>query len=433
MKGLDVNIKDFIKDTTSSKFAKNTLVLAVGTTIAQILPLAIYPILGRIYSPEQFGILASLTSIISIITVISTGQYQLAVLVSDNDTEAANVTMLSLWMSLIFMIVLIIPFYFFNEQLGDLCGNRDMKLWVLICPVSAFFINFFSCYNEWCVRKSYYKSLASNKITNSSAVTLGKLAFGFTVFKNFGLVIGDVLGRFITAIGCVVRVLIKDRNVFRAVSYRGMRDAAKKFLDFPRLTMPAQLINTIGGSIAVLIISAYFTSKEAGYFAMTQAVLGLPITVVSKAICDVFRQKANEIYSKGGCFVVLYVKVLKILSFVTITVLVIVVFFLPWIFSFVLGGQWRIAGVYAQILLPMNALDFVASSLAGVLIVVNKLKVNFWWQVYYTCITIVSLIIGCIILNNVLYTLMLYSIGLSSAYLLQIYLNFRCSKLTKEI
>ncbi len=37
-----------------SEFSKNVLTLMTGTTIAQAIPIAISPILTRIYTPEDF-------------------------------------------------------------------------------------------------------------------------------------------------------------------------------------------------------------------------------------------------------------------------------------------------------------------------------------------------------------------------------------------
>ena len=39
-----------------SEFAKNVLTLMTGTTIAQAIPIAISPILTRLYTPEDFGV-----------------------------------------------------------------------------------------------------------------------------------------------------------------------------------------------------------------------------------------------------------------------------------------------------------------------------------------------------------------------------------------
>ena len=51
-----------------SEFSRNVLTLMTGTTIAQAIPIAISPILTRIYSPEDFGLLALFLAVFSILS-----------------------------------------------------------------------------------------------------------------------------------------------------------------------------------------------------------------------------------------------------------------------------------------------------------------------------------------------------------------------------
>lgn len=418
---------DFLGFYKNSPFARNALTLTIGTTIAQFLPLLIYPILARIYSPEQFGILASLTSVISILTVISTGKYEFAILVAKDDKDAANITCLSLVISLLFLLIILLPLYFFRNEVGRLCGN-NLEYWILICPFAAFFINIFNCYNEWCVRKKYYFNLSLNKITNSVSVTIGKLVFGFTKFQNSGLIIGDIIGRFITALCCVFRVINKDWVTFKKVSCKGMKNMAIKFIEFPKFTMPAQLLNTVGGAVPVLILGAYYNNTDVGYFSMAITILSVPISVISISIRDTFRQKANEIYLEQGNFRRLFVKLFKILLVLTLVASLAVIYFLPDLFAFVLGKTWSVAGKYAQILLPMIAIDFIAISLSGVLIITNKLKQNLIWQLYYTFASIAPLIIAYLWDFNIYWALILFSTFRASAYIYLLFLSFYYSK-----
>ncbi len=63
-----------------SEFSRNVLTLMTSTTIAQAIPLAISPILTRLYTPSDFGIFALYMSISSIISVVVTGRYELAIM-----------------------------------------------------------------------------------------------------------------------------------------------------------------------------------------------------------------------------------------------------------------------------------------------------------------------------------------------------------------
>jgi O-antigen/teichoic acid export membrane protein len=72
-----------------------------GTTIAQAIPIAISPILTRLYSPDDFGIFALYMSITSITGVVSTGRYELAVMLPKKDEDAMNIAVLSVFIALV--------------------------------------------------------------------------------------------------------------------------------------------------------------------------------------------------------------------------------------------------------------------------------------------------------------------------------------------
>jgi O-antigen/teichoic acid export membrane protein len=78
-----------------SEFSRNVLTLMTGTTIAQAIPIAISPILTRIYTPEDFGVFALYMSVVSIVSVVATGRYELAIMLPKKDEDAINIVTLS--------------------------------------------------------------------------------------------------------------------------------------------------------------------------------------------------------------------------------------------------------------------------------------------------------------------------------------------------
>lgn len=407
-----------------SSFFKDAATLTAGTTIAQIVPILVYPILSRIYSPEAFAALATFTAIINILQVLVTCKYEDGIFVSKSDKEAASLVLLVL---LINVVVGLLAFIFFL-----LCGNflgqsiASLRWWLLITPLVAIFVGVYNVYNEWCVKYKFYKKLSYNKIVYSFSTTIGKLLCSIGSIRHIGLLLGDIIGKFLTACVCIFKVYRQDGSVFKEVSFRDIKTVAQNNRNFPFYILPAQLLNTLGGSLPVLLLGVYYTETQLGFFSMTTMVLSIPISIISYSIRDVFRQKANEEYQRKGEFRALFNSLFYKLSLATFVCCFIVVWFLPWLFKMVLGGQWIVAGEYAQILLPMIAVDFVAMSLSGVFIVVNKLQVQLVWQIIYCITTVIALIIGGLYINDIKLTLSLFSgtrvlvyglmIGLSAYY-----------------
>lgn len=417
------------------EFARNTATLTLGTSIAQFFPLIFYPILGRMFTPEEFGLLATLASVTGILAVLATGKFDQGILITDSKKEAANLVGLTLFLSFAVLTVSFIVLQLFSNQIAGWLNEPQLKKWLWVPPLNAFVIIVFNCFNEWCVRHKYFFTLSWNKITNSAAHTLGKLFFGFANVTGNGLIAGDLLGRTFSAGTCVYRAWVKDKTVFSQVSVKQFKELSKKYIDFPKYTLPDQLINSIGVSIPVLFIGAYFNNVEVGYYSMTMQILSIPISVIGRAVRDVFRQRANEDYVKHGNCITIYKRLLVRLVVLGAVATIPIIFILPWSFTFVLGKQWEMAGEYSQILLPMMTLNFISMALSGVFIVVRKMKISMYWQMYYTAITIISLLIGFFIFKTMYMTILCFAVGRGSAFILYIILSYIYSKgnIIKEV
>lgn len=411
-----------------SAFVSNAMTLTIGTAIAQVLPLLIYPFLSRLYTPEQFALLAAFTSFVSILVSFISGRYESAVFIADSEKEAVSLVYLSIFLPLVFFVIALPFFLLFSDSLGSYLGLQQLKGWIWLCFLSSFFITIFNIYNEWCVRKEYFKRLSYNKITNSVGLTIGKIGFFYTFFSKIGLVVGDFAGRLVTSLMCFLRIYKYDRQSFDRPNSKGLLIVAKKYKDFPLYNMPAQLLNTIGVSIPIFILNSYFSSEYVGYYSMTMTVLLLPVNIISLSIRDVFRKKANDIYVAEGNYVSFFKRMFLILFLSATVVSVVCLPILPIGFKFVLGDQWYTSGVFAQYLTPMIAFDFIAMSLSGSLLVSKKLKLNFYWQVYYLLITVLSLIVGIKLFENINNVILMFSIGRCSAYLFLIYISYKASK-----
>ena len=73
------------KDLRRSNFAKNTMIVSAGTAFAQGMGIIFSPIITRIYTPEEYGLLAVFSSITALLVVFSSLRYQVAIPIADND------------------------------------------------------------------------------------------------------------------------------------------------------------------------------------------------------------------------------------------------------------------------------------------------------------------------------------------------------------
>lgn len=414
-------------------FLKNSLTLSGGVAIAQVLPFLFYPVLGRIFTAEEFGLLASLTSITSVLAVVGSGKYESAILIARDKQEAASLAVLSVLMGFGTMLVAWVLMQFvLLEPLRTVLHEPELGRWIFVCPVASVSIIIFTVYNEWCVREKYFKALSVNKIVNAAAVTLSKTFLGFVKICSQGLVVGDLIGRVISAVGCVVRALLKDGKIFARTCWADVVASARRYREFPCFTMPGQLLNTVGQAIPILFITAYFGKGEGGQFSMAMTLFAIPINVISTALRDVYRQRANEELRATGSCRGSFDRLLTILTVVGVGALLALVWFLPELVKLFLGPQWVAAGHYAQILAPAMVLSFVSGPMTGLFVVAEKLRAFFWWQVLYAVGTLAAVWIGCQVIGTLVGTLVLFSAVRCVVYFVSIVMTRRYTLTAEE-
>ena len=119
-----------------SDYTKNVITLMTGTGLAQLVPILISPILTRLYSPEDFGLIALYLSIVSIMTVLSTGRYEMAIMLPDKDDDVKGILKLifnlTLCMSLVYFIIVL----FFSNEIGMFLGSEKLAPWLYVIPLS---------------------------------------------------------------------------------------------------------------------------------------------------------------------------------------------------------------------------------------------------------------------------------------------------------
>lgn len=415
-----------------SDFIKNSLTLSGGVAIAQVLPFLFYPILGRIFTAEEFGLLASLTSITSVLAVIGSGKYESAILIARDKQEAASLAILSVLLGFVSMLVAWVLMQFvLLRPLSSVLHEPQLDRWIFVCPLASVSIIIFTVYNEWCVREKYFKSLSVNKIVNAAAITLSKTFLGFVKICSQGLVVGDLIGRVISAIGCVVRALIKDGQTFVRTCWSDIFSSARRYKEFPCFTMPGQLLNTVGQALPILFITAYFGKGDAGQFSMAMTLFAIPINVISTALRDVYRQRANEELRNSGSCRKSFDRLLLILSAVGVGALLLFVWFLPALLKLFLGPQWEPAGHYAQILAPAMVLSFISGPMTGLFVVAEKLRAFFWWQVLYAAGTLAAVWIGCQVIGTLVGTLVLFSAVRCVVYFVSIVMTRRYTQASR--
>lgn len=398
-----------------------------GTSIAQAIPIAISPILTRIYTPEDFGIFAFYFSIVLILAVFSTARYELAIVLPKRREHAYQIVMLSWIISTVVSIVVLILVWFFEAKIVALLNNPELSNWLYWVPLSIFLTGIYKSLYYWFNRESRYRCMANSRIVQSSAMATSQVGFGFlSNFAALGLVFGHVIGQVFSTF-YMGKAFIQDTHSIHRSNKLKQIVLAKRYINFPKFLLIANLMNVSSSQLPSVFFNVAFSASTAGFYLLVQRVIGLPTSIIGGAIGDVFRQHASSAYATRGECVVEYKATFKKLFFISIFPFSLFIFIAPDVFAFIFGENWRVAGEYAQLLTPMFLLQFIASPLSAMFIIAEKQKMYLYWQSLLLIMVIGSFVVGYIF-NNVIFAIALFSASSALMYFISGLFSFHFSK-----
>ena len=360
-----------------SEFIKNIITLLSGTTIAQAIPIIITPIIARLYTPEDFGVLAIFMAINLVLGTVASGRYELAIMDPETDDEAVSVAALAILVSFIFSIILFVPIFIFNSEIISLFKSDDLTYYLYFCPVVVWVVALYNIINQLNIRKKEYRDIAVASIYKSTVLSVLIIFVGYIKDGALGLILGQVISYFVSN----ARLLSNIMKNYNVKNFTGVRKVALKYIEFPKYSVVASLANTSSVHVVNMLISSFYSISTLGLYSLTERVLGAPLALISKAVGQVYFEKSTkELREEGGVEKTFYLT-LKILFLVGLPIFTAIYYLVPAVFLIVFGEQWKEAGEYAQILAPLFFIRFIVSPLTLTNVVFRRNKQGMWWQI----------------------------------------------------
>lgn len=391
--------RNLLKQAPKSEFFRNVATLFTGTALAQIIPLIITPILTRIYTPSDYGVLAVFVAFTSLSAVVVTLRYDTAILLPADEDHAMALTILCGFCVLFFAALISLLILIFHNQITQILKHPAITTWVYLVPLSIVFIGWSSAINYWLNRHKQYRKLAINRVSVALITAIASLAFGFAGFGYAGLILALIIGQFVALSMLFVWAWHDVCGGFRRMKRLQFEKVAFSYKKFPLFALPSDAVNVLSQQIPILMLSRFFGSNIVGYFSFSQKILGMPLNIMSQSVSDVFKQRASADYSRFGNCRDIFNKTSKILSALSIVPLIIIFLFAPIIFRIIFGEAWEQAGHYTRYLAPLYIFRFIVSPLSYVFYIANRQDADLLGQIVLLFVSVGSMIFGIYMKN----------------------------------
>ncbi len=358
-------------------FARNVSMLVGGTMGAQVILVLFAPLLTRLYTPEDFGVLAVFVSLLAFFAVIASLRYELGVPLPDDDDEATALAVLSLTTVLVISICLAGPLWLYRNEIAGMLNTPSLADYILFVPLGTFFAGVYNVFNCWAIRTRQFGPLARSKFSQALvtvAVQLGGWTFGPAALLS-GQVAGHVAGAFTLGL----RVLREQGALILRVKPAHLRQVAGRYRRFPLFSTWSAMFNSAGAQVPTILLASLFGPAVAGTYALANRLLAIPMQMLGRSIANVFFSGAAQAH-RDGRLGALVSSVHSRLAHIGMPPAVVLVVAGPEIFLYAFGPDWRQAGIFAQWLAPWLYLVLTASPLSTVFEVLEKQAASMVFQ-----------------------------------------------------
>lgn len=419
----------YVKYIGDSHYKKNVLTMVGGRIIAQAIPILLTPLFTRIYSPGEFGVFAVYSSIVSLVALISNGRYCLSIILPKEKAKAQSMVLLSSLLTIVVSILFLTILIFFRKEIFNSLNLNSISDYSLLLVLNIIFLGLYEAIYYYALREKKFRVLATNLIVQSSILIVIRLVAGYFGFTNIGL----ILSYLVSYIVSYMLLLFKSGlpNVMSLLK-QNFKILLKEYSNFPRFSLFSDILGFLSVNFPNILLNKAYGSSSAGYFSLSDKVLGTPLWFVTSSVGDVFKQEASEQYRNGGSCKAIFEKTTKSLILIGIIPFLLIFTVVPYLIPFIFGEIWSPAGEYIRIFSLMYFSNFVVNPTAHIVYIVNKQK----YAVLFQVVKVISLVLAFIIgfyNNSLTLGLIFWSVLMTLSNVLIFIISYKFARESKYV
>jgi len=379
-----------LKKIFSSAFIRNVSVLVTGTVIAQVISIMIQPVLRRYFDPEAFGAFDIYYKILGFICLFLPLSYDYAIVLPKRKISSVNVAYSVMFLSLVLFLISEILVIIFHENLVHLLRYPTKYGYALyLVPLSALFFAFSTTISYLLIREKKFSAISLSKIGRRGMEGVIQVGIGLTG-NSVGLFLGDLFGNIANTIISLRLYNFDNADYKKNISFSLFIKVLKKYFYITKINFIPNLLNTIAISSITFIVLFRFDVKIVGYLELTQKILIVPTALVGMAVSQVILETVSSAFQQNLSFMRKIIVMFLLLLALGLLYFVVIFFFGEFIFTLFFGENWRISGVYAEVLIFGTFFSMIVSPFGNVLRGINNFKLNAFWM--YIRVSIIGIL-----------------------------------------
>ncbi|WP_416392028.1 oligosaccharide flippase family protein [Alloalcanivorax xenomutans] len=348
-----------------NKFSKKThvksiLTLVGGTAFSQVVSLIALPIITRIYAPEDFGVLALFSSIVTILAIAGCLRYEIAIPLPKSDDEAFGLMLLSLLISAFFSLFLFFLVFLCTEYFDRILAGNAISKFLFLIPLGVWLTSSYNAIQYWATRKKEFKAIATTRMSQACTAAFLQIVCGLIVSSPVGLLIGQICQNGAGVVNLTRKAVSNFWQRVGNVRWSQMKRISQEYQRFPKYSAAEGLANSAGIQLPLMLIATMAVSSEAGFLLLAMRVLTAPMGLIGGAVAQVYYSNAAEKYREENIKEIT-LQTLGALLKIGVGPILFLSIVAPNIFPLIFGENWERAGVLVGWMGGWMAIQFISS------------------------------------------------------------------------
>ncbi|WP_375737991.1 lipopolysaccharide biosynthesis protein [Pseudomonas boanensis] len=365
----------------NNRFLTGVLTLASATAAGQLILVLATPLLTRLYTPEEFGLLAVFMAVMAVVLVVSSLRYEFAIPLPRNAGSARQLLYLALAINLAMAVLSLLAVVLFRDDIARLVKAPQLSTYLWLLPLGILFAGTYKALSYWAIRNKDYPVIARTKIVQSLANVATQVLAGLAGLGAFGLMLGQVVGQ--TAGAARLATGARLRGVFSLERLNSLRSRAmlRRHRHFPKYDAPAATVDVLSVQLPNLMLAGLFSPMVAGLYMLAERVLSAPMGLLGQAVGQVLFGSSRDAIQQGTLDR-LAIRIIASLSAMILLPAIVVFFWAGDLFAWIFGDVWREAGLYASWMILGLSVQFLYSPISMVLMATNGQKINLFIHLF---------------------------------------------------
>lgn len=360
----------------------NTLLIAAGSTVGQLIVVLAMPCITRLYGPTELGLYALFSALVGLLATVVALHYELAIPLPKSDAQARLLTKMAVLIVGGMGLLATSVIFTLGDVLFAHFGTPELSAVGWLLPASLVASGMTTVLTYRAIRLKAYRLTAVGKLLQGVVQPSAQMLYGLLGYGANGLIYGTLIGQCATVYALI-------QNGFGFEICHGWRSHKAKFValaakykNFPTISTPSSFINAAITQLPVLALAAWFDMRIVGLYALGVRILQVPMRFIGDSLSQVFFSMAADA-SRNGTLPDVVSKTWRVQTTFALHSFLPVSIVAPELFANVFGQSWREAGVYTQLIMPWILASFISTSLSILVTILQKQKQELVFQMTY--------------------------------------------------